>query len=204
VRRPEPAVIHPDTDVKHRLLQTFRLLIISALAGAVWVAHRPETLPRTPAANNAKGDDMLDMLRQSAIKRASLMEITEAEINRHLAANVSSKMAAMFGGWIKFEGARVDLEPESARVFLVWNLKGQIRTASVDLAISREGENFHVELLRGAYGHLRMPRGMMRPLYPALEAVADTLQPEIRALFQMTKITIAKDKLVLDPRFPSA
>jgi hypothetical protein len=45
---------------------------------------------------------------------------------------------------------------------------------------------------------------MMRPLYPVLRAVAEALDPEIRALFQMTKITIAKDKLVLDPRFPPA
>lgn len=190
--------------MKHRLLQILRLLVISALAGAVWVAHRPAALPQVPAANQVKGDDMLDMLRQSAIKRAALMEISEADINRHLAGNVASKMAGMFGGWITFEGARVDLEPDNARVFLVWNLKGHIRTASVDLAISREGDNFHVEVLHGAYGHLQMPRGMMRPLYPALQAVADTLEPEIRALFQMTKITIAKDKLVLDPRFPSA
>jgi hypothetical protein len=33
--------------------------------------------------------------------------------------------------------------------------------------------------------------------------VADALDPEIRALFQMTQITVAKDKLVLDSRFTS-
>ncbi|MDB6003596.1 MAG: hypothetical protein JWR15_583, partial [Prosthecobacter sp.] len=78
------------------------------------------------------------------------------------------------------------------------------RTASVDLAINRDENNFHVDLLRGAYGHLQMPRGLMRPLYPSLRAVADALDPEIRTLFQMTKITITKDKLLLDPRFPPA
>jgi len=39
---------------------------------------------------------------------------------------------------------------------------------------------------------------------PSLEALAEALDPEIRALFQMTQITIAKDKLVLDPRFSAA
>jgi hypothetical protein len=58
--------------------------------------------------------------------------------------------------------------------------------------------------MRGAYGHLHMPRGMMRPLYPSLKALAEALDPEIRALFLMNQITIARDKLVLDPRFPSA
>ncbi len=186
------------------LLQTLRLLGISALAGAMWVAHRPAELPISPTANTAKADDMLDMLRQTAIKRAAVVELSEAEINRHLATTLTSKVAIIFGNWIAFEGARIDLEPDRARLFLIWKLKGLTRTASVDLAITRDENNFHVELLRGAYGHLDLPRGMMRPLYPALQSIADSLDPEIKALFQMTKITIAKDKLVLDPRFPSA
>lgn len=188
----------------HHLLQTLRLLLISALAGAAWVAHRPAELPNTPPPSAAKADDMLDMLRQTAIKRAAVMEISEAEVNRHLTTTLAGKIPNMLGDWVAFDGARIDLEPDSARLFLVWKLKGHTRTASVDLAISRDADNFHIELLHGAYGHLGMPRGMMRPLYPSLRAVAEALDPEIRALFQMTRITIAKDKLVLDPRFPPA
>ncbi len=186
------------------LLQTLRLLGVSALAGAAWVAHRPAELPAALAANQAKADDLLDMLRQTAIKRAAVIEISEAEVNRHLATTLAGKVANVFGDWAAFDGARIDLEPDSARLFLVWQLKGHARTVSVDLAISRDADNFHVELRRGAYGHLDLPRGMMRPIYPVLRAVAEALDPEIRALFQMTQITIAKDKLVLDPRFPSA
>lgn len=190
--------------VKRHLLQSLRLLAISALAGAAWVAHRPADLPDAPKAGSGKNDDLIDMLRQTAIKRAAVVEISEAEINRHLAATLAGRLGGTFGSWVSFEGARIDLEPDTARLFLIWKLQGHLRTASVDLAISQDDSNFHVELLRGAYGHLEMPRGMMRPLYPALRSVADALDPEIRALFQMTKITIAKDKLVLDPRFPSA
>lgn len=186
------------------LLQILRLLAISALAGAAWVAHRPAALPSVPAAANAKADDMLDTLRQATIKRAAVMVISEEELNRHLASTMTSRVQGPFGSWVLFDGVRVELEQDMARVFLVWKIKGHVRTVSVDLAISRDDENYHVELLRGAYGHLDMPRGMMRPLYPALRSVADSLNPEIRVLFQMTKITIAKDKLVLDPRFPPA
>lgn len=187
------------------LFQILRLLIISALAGAAWVAHRPATLPPVPAAGQAaKADDVLDTLHQAAIKRAAVLTLTEDEVNRHLAATVKSRVQNPFGDWAVFDGARIDLEPDVARLFLVWNIKGHLRTVSVDLAISRDASNYQVELLRGAYGHLQMPRGMMRPLYPVLSAVAEALDPEIRALFQMTKITVAKDKLVLDPRFPSA
>lgn len=186
------------------LLQTMRLLGLSLLAGAAWVAHRPADLPKIAAPNAAKVDDLLDIMRQTTIKRAAVMEISEAEINRHLATTLAGKIPGILGGWINFDGARFDLEPGSARLFLIWKIKGYTRTASVDLGISRDGKNFRVELLRGAYGHLQMPRGMMRPLYPSLEVLAEALDPEIRALFLMNKITIAKDKLVLDPRFPSA
>jgi hypothetical protein len=174
------------------------------LAGAAWVAHRPVPLSYISVSNPAKADDLVDMMRQTVIKRAAVMEISEAEINRHLATTLKGKVADMFGGWVAFEGARIDLEPDSARLFLIWKIQGHTRTASVDLAVSRDEDNFHVEVLRGAYGHLQMPRGMMRPLYPSLRAVAEALDPEIRTLFQMTKITITKDKLVLDPRFPPA
>lgn len=186
------------------LFQTLRLLLISALAGAVWVAHRPAELPAPSTAKNGRTDDILDLMRQSAIKRAAPMLVSEDDVNRHLSSIIAGRMRAKAGDWVAFEGVRIDLEPDSARLFLVWKIKGHERTASVDLAISREGEEFHVEILRGAYGHLKMPRGMMRPLYPALQSVAEALDPEIRALFQMTKITIAKDKLILDPRFPPA
>lgn len=186
------------------LLQTLRLLLISALAGAVWVAHRPAELPQTSAAKTGKSDDILDLMRQSAIKRAAPMLVSEDDVNRHLTSVLAGRMPAGAGDWVAFDGVRIDLEPDCARLFLVWKIKGQERTASVDLAISGDDEDFHVEILRGAYGHLEMPRGMMRPLYPALRSVADALDPEIRALFQMTKITITKDKLVLDPRFPPA
>lgn len=186
------------------LLQILRLLGVSLLAGAAWVAHRSADLPKIAAASPAKADDLLDTLHQTTIKRAAVMEISEAEINRHLATTLSGKIPEAFRGWISFDGARLDLEPDLARLVLIWKIQGRTHTASIDFAISRDDKDFHVEVLRGAYGHLRMPRGMMRPLQPSLQALAEALDPEIRALFQMTQITIAKDKLVLDPRFPPA
>ena len=190
--------------IRH-LFKILRLAGISLLAGAAWVAQRPVEMPKAAApAKNGKNDDLLDILRQTAIKRAAVIEISEADLNRYLSTTLSGKVKGAAGGWIAFEGARIDLEAEHAWLILIWRIHGQTRTASVDLAVEREDDHFHVEVLRGAYGHLRLPRGMMRPLYPSLKVVTDALDPEIRALFQMTRITIAKDKLVLDPRFPPA
>ncbi|WP_395750318.1 hypothetical protein [Prosthecobacter sp.] len=189
--------------IRH-LFQTLRLLGISMLAGAAWVAHRPADVSKVLVSNSAKTEELVDNLRQAAIKRAAVIEISEGDINRHLAATLKGKINGKLGGWVEFEGARIDLEPNRARLYMMWKIYGHTRTASVDLAISRDADHFQVELLSGAYGHLQMPRGMMRPIYPSLRALAEALDPEIRALFQMTQITLDKDKLVLDSRFPTA
>lgn len=190
--------------MKRILLQTLRLLLLSALGGAAWVAHRPEALPAAaPPVQKGKDPDLLDDLRQASIKRASIIEIREPELNRYLSATLPGRLGSKLDGWMRLADARVDLEPGKAHVIIVWDIRGHRRTASVDLVIQRVGEHFHVEMLGGALGHLNLPRGMMRPLEPALRVVGEALDPEVRALFQMTQITVAKDKLVLDSRFTS-
>jgi hypothetical protein len=189
--------------MKRPLLQTLRLLLISALAGAMWVAHRPEEVVVPAVEKSRESGDLIDDIRQAAIKRATVIEVSEAALNEHLASVLPGRLSSSLGDWIQMEGALVQLEDGHAHVVLIWNIRGFRRTASVDLALRREEGNFHVELLRGAFGHLRLPRGMMRPLYPALRVLAEALDPEIRALFQMTQITVARDKLVLDSRFTS-
>lgn len=190
--------------MKRILLKTLRLLLLSALGGTAWVAHRPEALPAAaPPVQKGKDPDLLDDLRQASIKRTSIIEIREPELNRYLSATLPGRLGSKLEAWMHLTDARVDLEPGKAHVIIVWEILGHSRTASVDLVIQRVGEHFHVEMLGGALGHLHLPRGLMRPLEPALRVVAEALDPEIRALFQMTQITVAKDKLVLDSRFTS-
>lgn len=168
------------------------------------MAHRPEDLPAAaPPVQRGKDPDLLDDLRQASIKRASIIEIREPELNRYLSATLPGRLGSKLDGWMRLTDARVDLEPGKAHIIIVWDILGHRRTASVDLVIQRVGEHFHVEMLGGALGHLKLPRGMMRPLEPALRVVGEALDPEVRALFQMTQITVAKDKLVLDSRFTS-
>ncbi len=190
--------------MKRFLLQSLRLTLLSALGGAAWVAHRPEALPPSaPVAESGKEIDLLDDLRQAAIKRATVVTITEADLNRYLASKLPNRVLGTMERAFSLHGVRVDLEPGVAHVILVWDIYGYTRTARVDLAIERIDDHFHVEMLGGAFGHLRLMRGLMRPLFPTLDTVTDALDQEIQALFQMTQITLAKDKLVLDSRFPT-
>lgn len=185
---------------RHLLL----LLCLSSLAGAAWVGHRAADLTGlsgSTSAQEGKPRDILDDLHQAAIKRSALMEISEADLNRHLAETLTATVARPAGKWAAFDRLVVDLEPDIARVTLVWNIKGHRTTAAVDFKVQREEKVFRVEITGGSYGHLTVPRGMLRPLTPALDSLSRILAEEIQALFQMNQVQIAKDKLVLDPRF---
>ncbi|MCB1211058.1 MAG: hypothetical protein KDK97_17175 [Verrucomicrobiales bacterium] len=199
-----------------KLLRKIVLLIaLSALTGAVWVVHRsPPVDALRAAATVAPTDsvpDLLDQLRQTAMKRTgrgkggAAIEISEVDLNRYLARRLTTSLPAQLKGIAAFDGILVDLQPDQARVHLLWVLgAGHLSGASVDLAIKRQGDVFEVEVLRGSYGHLALPRGMMRPLAPALDRVAAALKPEIDALFQMNQVKLLEDKMVLDPRFPAS
>lgn len=192
----------------------FLLTVFSALTGAAWVAHRAPRVEelRAAIAGNANGNgrDLLDLLRQTAMKRSgtgrggAAIEISEADINRYLQRRLKGTLPAALAGWVTFDGVLIDLHNDVATLHLLWALGGSHASgASVDFGVRREGDAFRVELRGGAYGHLRVPRGMMRPLAPALDRVVAALQPEIEALFQMNQITLMEDKVVLDPRFPA-
>lgn len=184
----------------------FHLLLtatLSALTGAAWVAHRPRVIqPPQELKGNAKPRDLVDDLKQAVIKGSGLVEISEGELNRHLARVLSARANAKLDPWVKFERLHVDLKPEVAEVTLVWDLHGHRSTATVDLKVSRLEKVFRVEVVGGAYGHLRVQRGLLRPLSPVLQSLSGTLHEEIQALFHMNEVRIAQDKLVLDPRFP--
>ncbi len=179
------------------------MIMLSALAGAAWVAHRPVPLKSSEAAKlGAKPRDLIDDLKQAAIKGSGMVEINEGELNRHLSRVLTGKMASSLGQSVKFDRLNVDFEPEVAHLTLVWNVLGHPSTATVDLKVDRLEKVFRVEVVGGAYGHLTVPRGFLRPLAPALRGLSDALHEEIQALFQMNEVTFAQNKLVLDPRFP--
>lgn len=187
------------------LFHLLLLVAFSALAGAAWVAHRPASLAHIaglePAAKPGKGRDVFDELRQASIKRSAILEVSEADLNRHLAACLASKPQPPLGQWVKFERIVVDLEPEIAHAILIWRVDGHRSTATIDLRVARRGKAFEVEVVGGRYGHLEVPRGLLRPLTPVLESLSRALEEDIQALFQMNQVKVVKDKLVLDPRF---
>lgn len=180
------------------LFHILQLILLSALAGAAWVAHRPDTAPSRP---DGRVIDMADQLRQAAIKRSARLEWSEEAVDASLNARLAAAMDPKLGEWSRFDGLAVDLSEGKARLVTRWSLLGQPRTVSVDLGIQREGDVFEVRVLGGAYGRLKVFRGLLRPMAPFLRRLSDVFQPELEQLFKMNQITIDEGKLVLDPRF---
>ena len=185
------------------LFHLLLLTLLSALAGAAWVAHRPADMSVPEVGRpGAKPRDLVDDLKQAAIKGSGLVEVGEAELNRHLAKVLGSQVPASLAAWARFERLKIDIEPDMAHLTLAWEVAGHRSTATVDLRVVRLEKVFRIEVVGGAYGHLQVPRGLLRPLAPVLRGLSDVLHEEITALFQMNRVTFAQNKLVLDPRFP--
>lgn len=185
------------------LLHLLLMTALSALAGAAWVAHRPVSVTAVPEAKaGAKPRDLVDHLKQAAIKGSGIVEINEAELNRHLQRVLTARIEPPLTRWARFTALSADLEPDVAHLTMVWDVMGHPKTATVDLRVERQEKVFRVEVTGGAYGHLMVPRGLLRPLAPVLRHLSDVLNDEIQALFQMNEVSVAQNKLVLDPRFP--
>lgn len=183
------------------LRHTLLLLVFSALSGAVWVAHRPAEWPplQRPDPERKPPLDVLDQLGQSAIKRSAPFEITEARLNAHLRDTLHLSAGP---NWIQPQSPQIDLREDGATLRLRWLLGGRHPCdVTVNLTLHREATHYRVEILDGAYGRLRVPRGLLHPLRSTLDRLAQALEPEINALFQMNHVRLAEDKLQLDPRF---
>lgn len=179
----------------------FALLVpLSALAAAAVLSHQAPDLSAIQTVVEPKETPIADLpslLEQTAIKQSGQIEIGEGELNDYLARRLKPKPSRLG----KLERVLVDLQDGRCRVNLCWIVAGHRTVAAVDLGIQRTDKEFRVEVLSGALGRLEVPRGFLTPLIPALQQVAQACKPEIDALFKLPHIRLAKDKLLLNPKF---
>ena len=71
----------------------------------------------------------------------------------------------------------------------------------MDFTVGRRGPDLVMDVTGGHFGQLWVPKMLLSPLRPALNALAAACQPELIALLSLPKFSIAKEKLVLDPSF---
>lgn len=185
-------------------LNTALLIPLSALAAAALLSHQTPDLSSVQTVVEPKQTpvaDLPNLLEQTALKQAAPIELTEGEINDYLARRLQAGAQGKSAGFAKLERVLLDLEEGRCRVNFCWRVGGHLTVAGVDIGIQRTPRDFKVEVLGGAYGRLRVPRGLLMPLTPAMEQLARACKPEIDALFKLPNIRIAKDKLFLNPKF---
>lgn len=144
---------------------SFLLLLFSALAGAALVAHRPaqwSTL-MVNAGERKPTQGVLDQLAQAAIKRSAPFEISESRLNQHLAENVTSRPSWKEAtSWWRMQAPEIDLREGGAVLRLEWKLADvHACDLTVNLSLKREGDEFRGEIIDGAYGRLKVPRGLL-------------------------------------------
>ncbi len=187
------------------LRHTLLLLVFSALGGAAWVAHRPADWPELEQADPERKPPLsvLDQLSQAAIKRSAPLEIGEARLNEYLRTALAPGMAAgRLDAWLSLQAPQIDLQEQGAALRLRWFVGARrVCDLTVNLALQREADHFRIEIRDGAYGRLKVPRGLLHPARQVLASLAAALEPEINALFQMSQVRISDNKLQLDPRF---
>lgn len=185
------------------LVHLVLLISLSGLTGAAIVSHQAPDLGGVKGTEPATAPvtDIADLLGQATIKRSAPIEITEADLNHYLSATLGGKQSGRSSRMGAFEKVLVDLEPGVARITLCWLIEGHRTTSSLDLHLSEKSGAHHAEIVGGAYGRMPVARGFLAPVLPAYVALAAACGAEIKSILNMTKIHIAKDKLVLDPRF---
>jgi hypothetical protein len=169
--------------------QLLVLLALSAFAAALVLGSRPVAVPVEQADVELS---LQNDLEQVLIKQVSPAELSQQHINQALAAH------ALPAG---IRQVSCELGQEVCKLFLTWQVADKLVTARVDLSVQRVENRFQVQILRGAYGHLEVPRGWLMPLRPVLEKLTATFKPEVEALFAIPRFHFAAEKLVLDPRF---
>jgi hypothetical protein len=211
-----------------RFLGNLLLMLWLAFLLAVAVqSHRPVSLAGVQGLEPSKGTppDLLDRMEKSIWLRNSTLDISEADVNRYLAATVTGNQrgaTSKFSGFdrvaLSFRAAQPaqparpaqkdkpaqpaqEGHPATCTVWFQWTSFHIPCTASVEFTLRREKTNFVVEPIRGAYGRLPVFRGALATVIPACRSLCGAFEDEIKTLFQMNQITILNNKVVLDPRF---
>jgi hypothetical protein len=180
------------------------MLPLSGLAAAAMLAHRTPDLsavqttlqPEEQALHN-----LPNKLFQTSIKQSAPDELTEGELNEYLSRRIVSEQKGLSSRYAKLDSVLLDLDDGLCRVHLCWNVFGHRTVATVEFSITRAEDHFEIEIKRGAYGALPVPRALLPPMLPALQELVHACQSEIDGFFKLPHIKLAKNKVVLNPKF---
>lgn len=207
-----------------KLLLLLLTLALVGLGAGVFYAAKPQDLSDIGGygtASSGAGDRDMKAVLQSAIDRKYQLALSEAEINRWLNRILVSKQGGPLGESIKLEHVWIRLEENRAEIVMERSVLGKPFTVSMYLHIEQEEDmkgqvvnvapngGPYIEGLEhppkgGRFGKLVVPQGFLYLVKPSYDRLAGLFQEEIDLAFKrMSRVSIEKDKIILDPREPT-
>ncbi len=206
-----------------KLVVLILLVAAGGLGMAIYNALQPQDLSDlkspAPAANPVPDRDVKVVLK-NAIDRGFPVTLQEAEINQWLARTLVAKQGGLLAEKVTFDRVWVRLEEGIAEVIMERQLMGKPFTVSMYVQIERlesqqgvfteihpHGGPYHPDFPHpprgGRFGKLVVPQGFILLVLPAFEKLAAQFPAEIElGLREMSRITLEKGRIVLDPREP--
>ncbi len=187
-------------------LKSVLLVGLSGFAAAAILCHETPDLSKVKVgadASDRMAADLVETLSQAAVKQSGTVEINEADLNDYLARRFRSSQTGESQRVAHFDRLLLNLEDDHCTAYLCWNVFGHLDVVTVQFSVKRVDKDkvFAIEIEKGAYGCLQVPRGFLTPMIPALREMVRAFQPEINAIFKLPHVSLKKDKLVLNPRF---
>lgn len=203
----------------------FLVLLAAAvcIGSAVFLATRPQDLSDLggygPTAKPLAERDMRVVLK-NAIDRGFPVTLSEAEINQWLGRSLVARQGGILKEKVTLDRVWVRLEEGRAEVIMERKFFGKPFTTSMYLQVERmedakgavtevrmHGGPYHPDFPNpprgGRFGKLVVPQGFLLLVKPAYEKLAAVYAEELKLGFNdMSRISIEKGKLVLDPREP--
>lgn len=200
---------------------------VLGLGAAVFFMAQPQDLSdikgvgSTTTLSGGKARDLREVLKNS-VSRGYPLTLTEEEINLYLKQTLAAKQGGGLDKMVKIEGLRVRLEEERAEIIIERTIMGRPMTVSMYVrviqeldvqgrtktSVLRDGGAFFPDLPRleklvkgGRFGKLVVPQGFLLLVLKPYEELAKIYESELQQAFEeMSRISIAKGKLVLDPQ----
>ena len=209
-----------------KLVVLIALLGVAGLGAAVYFIGKPQDLGdiqgRASGPTAAAPVPDLGVVLKRAIDENYKITLTEEQVNRYLQQTLAAKQGGVLGEFVTFTGVSVRLEDNRAEIIMERSFMEHPLTLSMfvrveqtldvqgrtQTTVMRDGGPFVPDLPRlerlvkgGRFGSLVVPQGFLLLVLPGFEKLADAYKNELHLGFEeMSRITIADGKLILDPR----
>lgn len=128
----------------------------------------------------------------------SEITLTEAELNRYLSERVGGEQSGPLGPLVKFQGVFVDLEPNSAEIFVVRKVAGLPFAVSQKMVRKKSGYADEWDLAAGSLGRITLSgKRQFKPIADVFLRVGRLMDDEIDVINMVTKVEIGDDQVTL-------